>query len=172
MFSIRIRPRIREYTNLFPETVIDNYKSIIDSNKYPFQAKIIEHHLVVKWHNDQQAFWSPELTLEVVDNYMKDDEYAEHKEQTIVRGYISPKPSIWTFFIFAYVGLGLASLGLIVYGTSQMMLGQPTNLMWYALGCLIGISGLLIASQIGQRLGDKQTEVLLQFVKEGTSVCP
>ncbi len=167
MFSIRIRPRIREFTDLSQESVIDNYKSIIDSNKYPFQAKIIEHHLVVKCYDNQQKFWSPELTLEVVENYMKDDEYAEHKEQTLVRGYISPKPSIWTFFIFAYVGLGLGSLSLVVYGTSQMMLDQPTSLIWHALGCLIGISGVFIASQIGQHLGEKQTEILLQFVKDG-----
>ncbi len=167
MFSIRIRPRIREFTGLSQESVISNFKSIIDSNKYPFQAKIVEHHLVVKCHDDKQEFWSPELTLEVVENYMKDDEFTDHKEQTLLRGYISPKPSIWTFFIFAYVGFGLVCLSFLVYGTSQMMLNQPTNLVWYAFGCLGGILGVFIASQIGQRLGEKQTEMFLQFVKDG-----
>ena len=167
MFSIRIRPRIREFTNNSIESVIEKFKSIIDSNKYPFQAKIIEHHLIIKCKTQKQEFWSPELTLEVVENPLKEDEFAEHKEPTLLRGYISPKPSIWTFFIFSYVGLGLVCLSFIVYGTSQMMLDQPTNLLWYALGCLIGIIGVFIASQIGQRLGDKQTEALLQIVKEG-----
>ncbi|MCF6353312.1 MAG: hypothetical protein L3J06_09910 [Cyclobacteriaceae bacterium] len=167
MFSIRIRPRIREFTNYSQEVVIEKFKAIIDSNKYPLHAKIIEHHLVIKWHNEKQAFWSPELTLEVVDNYLKEDEYSDHKEQTLLRGYISPQPAVWTFFVFAYVGLGLACLSFVVYGTSQMMLNQPTSLMWYTLGCLIGIAGVFIASQIGQRLGEDQTELLLKFVREG-----
>ncbi|MCF6359826.1 MAG: hypothetical protein L3J29_03595 [Cyclobacteriaceae bacterium] len=167
MFSIRIRPRIREFTNLSKESVIANYKSIIDSDKNSFKAKIIEHHLVVKFIDSKQHFWSPELTLEVVENYRKDDEYTAHKEQTLIRGYISPKPSIWTFFVFAYVGLGLVFLGLLVYGTSQMMLDQPTNLVWYALGCLLAIVAVFIASQFGQKLGDSQTLLLLQFVQKG-----
>ncbi len=167
MFSIRIRPRIREFTNHSKEEVIQKFKAIISSGKYPFQAKIIENHLVIKCQDEKQEFWSPELTLEVVDNYLKDDEFTDHKEQTILRGYISPKPSIWTFFIFAYVGLGLAFLSFVVYGTSQMMLDLPTNLVWYSFGCIVGIIGVFIASQIGQRLGDKQTEALLQFVKDG-----
>ncbi len=167
MFSIRIRPRIREFTNLSQKVVIDKFKSIINSKKYPFQAKIIEHHLVVKNDNDKQAFWSPEMTLEVVENPMKDDEFASHQEPTLVRGYISPKPAIWTFFVFAYIGLGLAGLSFVVYGTSQMMLDQPTNLIWYALGCAVGVLAVFIASQIGQRLGEDQTELLLKFVREG-----
>ncbi len=169
MFSIRIRPRIREFTNYSQAVVIEKFKTIIDSNKYPFHAKIVDHHLIIRWHNDKQEFWSPELTLEIVDNYLKEDEYSDHKEQTLLRGYISPKPAVWTFFIFAYVGLGLACLGFVVYGTSQMMLNQPTSLIWYALGCLIGIIGVFIASQIGQRLGESQTELLLKFVREGIS---
>ena len=166
MFSIRIRPRIREFTNNSIEAVIEKFRAIINSKKYPFQAKIVEHHLIIKYHHDEQEFWSPELTLEVVENPFKNDEFAEHTEHTLLRGYISPKPSIWTFFIFTYVGLGLACLSFVVYGTSQMMLDQPTNLLWYALGCVIGILAMFIASQVGQRLGDKQTEILVRMVKE------
>ncbi len=166
MYSIRIRPRIREFTTLNVATVLQNINRIIASNTYPFQAKVVQHHLVVKCKEEAQAFWSPEMTLEVVENPLKGDAYAAHNEPTLVRGYISPKPSIWTFFIFAYVGLGLACLSFVVFGTSQMMLDQPTQMLWYALACLVGMVLVFIASQIGQKLGEKQTEVLLQFVKE------
>lgn len=167
MSSIRIRPRIREFSNYAENELITRYKNIIDSGKYPIQAKFVDHHLFVKCQSDKTSIWSPELTLDVVDNYLKDDEYSDHKEPTLVRGYISPSPSVWAFFVFSYVGLGLLFLGTLVYGTSQMMLDQPTETLWYSLGCLVLIAVVFIASQIGQRLGEDQAAKLLQFVRDG-----
>lgn len=164
MFSIRIRPRIKAFTNIPVDEVINNLNNIIASNTYPFQVKVVQHHLVVKCK--AEAFWSPEMTLEIVENPFKGDAHATHNEATMLRGYISPKPSIWTFFIFAYVGLGLACLSFIVFGTSQMMLDQPTNMLWYAGFSFLGIVLVFIASQIGQKLGDKQTQVLLQLLDD------
>lgn len=169
MFSIRIRPRIRKFTNFPQKAVIEKFKTIIDSNTYPFQANIVENHLFVTCKQKHASFWSPELTLEVVENYMKEDKYTDHKEETLLRGYISPKPAVWTFFIFAYIGLGLAFLGFLVYGTSKMMLNLPTHMLWYALGSLVLMTVVFIASQIGQRLGEAQTNTLLTFINEGIS---
>lgn len=167
MSSIRIRPRIRLFSQLEEHTVLSNFESLLSTGKYPFVGKVVQHHLFVKCNAEKQHFWSPELTLEIVDNYLKDDVYANQPEPTLVRGYISPKPSLWTFFAFAYVGLGLLFLGFVVYGTSQMMLDQPTYMLWYALICLLLILGVFIATQIGQKLGEEQTKKLLDFVNEG-----
>lgn len=167
MFSIRIRPRIREFSYYAENELISRYKKIIDSEKFPFQAKFVDHHLFVKCQSTKTSFWSPELTLDVVENYLQHDEYTDHKEPTLVKGYISPNPSMWAFFIFSYVGFGLMFLAFLVYGTSQMMLDQPTQMGWYTLVSLILILSIFIASQIGQRLGDEQTKMLLQFVDEG-----
>lgn len=169
MSSIRIRPRIREFSNYNEEEIITRYKSIIDSDKYPFQAQFVDHHLFVKCKSEKISIWSPELTLDVVENYMKDDEYSDHKEATLIKGYVSPNPSVWAMFLFSYVGFGLLFLGFLVYGTSQMMLNQPTQMLWYALASLLLIASVFIASQVGQRLGDGQTKMLLKFVKEGLS---
>ncbi len=167
MFSIRIRPRIREFSNDAQEELILRYKNIIDSNKYPFQANFVGHHLFVKCKSDQTSIWSPELTLDVVENYMKDEEYTNHKEATMIKGYISPSPSVWAFFVFSYVAFGLLFLGFLVYGTSQMMLDQPTQMLWFSLASLVLIGMVFIASQIGQRLGEQQTNKMLEFVNEG-----
>ncbi|MCB0497566.1 MAG: hypothetical protein KDC79_15590 [Cyclobacteriaceae bacterium] len=167
MSTIRLRPRIRLFSQLDEKTVVSKYKSILDSNNYPFEGKVVEHHIFIKFRQKEYHFWSPELTLEVVRNYLQDDAFSDQKEPTLIRGYISPRPSLWTFFAFAYIGLGLLFLGFIVYGTSQMMLDLPTNMLWYALICLIFLAGVFIATQIGQRLGDEQTNKLLEFVNEG-----
>lgn len=167
MSSIRIRPRIRVFSNYSEDELITKYEKIIASGKYPLQAKFVAHHLFVKCELAKKSIWSPELTLDVVPNYLKDDDYAHQKEPTLVRGYISPSPSIWAFFVFSYVGFGLLFLGFLVYGTSQMMLDQPTQILWYALGSLLGIAAVFVASQIGQRLGEEQTNTLLKFVDDG-----
>lgn len=167
MSSIRIRPRIRQFSVHSEEEVLSNYQQLLDSGKYPFEGKVVQHHVFVKCTAEKQHFWSPELTLEIVRNYLMDGEYSDHKEPTLVRGYISPRPSIWTFFAFAYIGLGLLFLGFLVYGTSQMMLDLPTDMLWYALFCLVLAAGVFIATQIGQRLGEDQTKTLLKFVNDG-----
>lgn len=167
MSSIRIRPRIRAFSNYTEDELISKYEKIIDSGKYPFQAKFVTHHLFVKCESGKTSIWSPELTLDVVENYLKEDEHLNQQEPTLVKGYISPNPSVWAFFIFSYVGFGLLFLGSLVYGTSQMMLDQPTQMMWYVLGSLLGMVAVFIASQIGQRLGEEQTNLLLQFVDDG-----
>ena len=167
MFSIRIRPRIREFSNYAESELISRYREIIESNQFPFHVKFVGQHLFVKYHSDKTGFWSPELTLDIVENYLLQEEHSDHKEPTLVKGYISPNPSMWALFIFSYVGFGLMFLGFLVYGTSQMMLDQPTQMGWYALSSLILIATVFVASQIGQRLGDEQTKLLLQFVHKG-----
>ncbi len=167
MYSIRIRPRIRAFSNYTVDEIITRYKKIIDSDKYPFQAKFVDRHLFVTCKSEQTSIWSPELTLDLDENYLKDDEFSDYKEPTLVKGYISPNPSVWAFFVFSYVGFGFLFLGFLVYGTSQMMLDQPTQILWYALGSLVLIAVVFIGSQIGQRLGEQQTDRLLQFVSEG-----
>lgn len=167
MSSIRIRPRIREFSNDKDAEIMHRYKIIIDSERYPLQAEFVDQHLFVKCKTQIISIWSPELTLDVVENYMKEDEYSDHKEATLIKGYISPNPSVWAMFIFSYVGFGLLFLGFLVYGTSQMMLDQPTHVLWYAMASLVLIAGVFVASQVGQRLGEDQTRILLNFVKEG-----
>ena len=167
MSSIRIRPRIRAFSNEADEKIISRYKGIIESEKYPFRAQFVGQHIFVKCKSEKISIWSPELTLDIVENYMKDDEHTDHKETTLIKGYISPNPSVWMMFIFSYIGFGLLFLGFMVYGTSQMMLNQPTQMLWYALASLVLIASVFIASQVGQRLGEDQTKMLLQFVNEG-----
>jgi len=167
MSSIRVRPRIREFSNDKDAEIITRYKSIIDSGKYPLQAEFVNQHLFVKCKPEITSIWSPELTLDVVENYRKDDEFSVHNGATLIKGYLSPNPSVWAFFIFSYVGFGLLFLGFLVYGTSQMMLDHPTQMGWYAVASLVLIAGVFVASQVGQRLGDAQTTILLDFVNEG-----
>ena len=167
MSSIRIRPKVREFTIQKEEELLDNYKKIIAARKYPFLTKISHQHLFVKFKNDQSHFWSPELSLEIIENYLKDDAYANQKEPTILKGYVSPSPSVWAMFIFTYTVLGLSILGFLVWGTSQMMLGQATNMLWYALMSLGLVVVVFIATQIGQRIAEDQTDLLMKFVNEG-----
>lgn len=100
MSSIRIRPRIRQFSNLSEEVVLNKYQQLLDSAKFDLSGRIVEHHAFVKFKPENQHFWSPELTLEVVRNYLQDDAYADHQEPTLICGYVSPRPSLWTFFCF------------------------------------------------------------------------
>ncbi len=167
MTSIRIRPKVRNFSNHSEEVLIDNYRRILSSGNYPFRSKIAGHHISVTFKKEEIHFWTPELNLDIVRNYLQDDEYAEQKEPTLLRGYISPNPSVWAMFLFTYSIIGLSFLGFMVWGSSQMLLGQESMMYWYALVCVLLAILVFVSTQIGQKIAENQTALLLQFVDEG-----
>ena len=167
MTSIRIRPRIREFSNFSEEALLKNYEEIIAEDRYPFKSKIVQNHIFVSFMKEESHFWSPELTLEVIRNYLQDDEYAGQDERTLLRGNISPTPSVWALFLFSYGILSILCICFLIWGSSQYMLDQPSNMFWYSITCILLIGLVFITAQIGQKIAENQTEKLLEFVKEG-----
>jgi hypothetical protein len=167
MTSIRIRPRIRGFSNTSEERLLKKYEEILAEDRYHFNYKIVQNHIFISFKKEESHFWSPELTLEVIRNYLQDDEYSGQNEPTLLRGNISPTPSLWALFLFSYGVLSILCICFLIWGSSQYMLGQPSNMFWYSLSCILLIGLIFITAQIGQKIAENQTEKLLEFVKEG-----
>jgi len=171
MFSFRVRPRIKQYTNHPVEKVIDCFHDTLDSNEFHLQGTLLKSHVLVRIPDEIHHYWSPELQLEVVENYLKDEPYEERQEETIIRGFIGPKSTVWTLFIFFYIICGLLLLFGIILGSSQAMLDKVTDGYWYAILGGIGLISTFIASQIGQKMGEEQTKMFLTYIEETFSKC-
>jgi len=89
-----------------------------------------------------------------------DDGYSDRQENTIIRGFIGPKSTIWTLFMFFYIASGFLLLGGLIYGSSQTLIGVEGN-YWPAVVGGLGLLLTFIASQIGQKMGEEQTELLI-----------
>jgi len=171
MLSFRVRPRIKRYSNYPVDAVLDCFHDALESNEFKLDSTILKNHVLVKIPEEIHHYWSPELQLEVGENYMKDEEYSDHNEQTMIRGFIGPKSTVWTMFIFFYVAFGVLTLFGIVLGSSQQLLEQAADGYWYAILGGTGLVTTFIASQIGQNMGVEQTKMFLNLIEKAFDKC-
>lgn len=98
----------------------------------------------------ERRFWSPYLSVQVQDT----------ADGCVLRGRLSPRPEIWTMFIFVYFIMTFAIFFGAAFGYVQWTLD------YYAWGFLAVPAGILVivllhvASLVGQRLSSDQTVVL------------
>ena len=74
-------------------------------------------------------------------------------------------------FIFFYIAFGVLTLFGTVLGSSQQMLDQATDGYWYAILGGLGLVITFIASQIGQKMGEEQTNMYLNLIKKAFDQC-
>lgn len=171
MFSLRVRPRIKFYSERSIVHVIECFHDTVESKDFQLDGTFLKNSVIVKIPEEIIHYWSPELQLEISENPFKDDEHAEHREKTVIRGFVGPKSTVWTLFMFFYIAFGALLLGGVIYGSSQQMLDMEMSGYWYALLGGIGLLFTLVASQIGQKMGEEQTNVLLKLIERSRDLC-
>jgi hypothetical protein len=171
MLSLRVRPRIVRYTNSTVDEVMESFYHALESKEFNLEPTLLKNHVLVKIPDEIHHYWSPELQLEVNDNYMKDDENYHHQENTVIRGFVGPKSTVWTLFIFLYVVFGGLALFGIVLGSSQQMLNHAGSGYLYTILGGLGLVSTFAATLIGQKMGEEQTNLLVNLTKKAFENC-
>ena len=171
MFSLRVRPRIKFYSERSITHVIECFHDTVESKEFQLDGTFLKSSIIIKIPDEIVHYWSPELQLEVSENPFKDDEFTEHPEKTIVRGFVGPKSTVWTLFMFFYIAFGALVLGGLIYGSSQQMLDMTVTGYWYGLLGGLGLFFTFVASQIGQKMGEEQTNILLKLIERSKGLC-
>ena len=166
MLNFRVRPRIRRFSTLPIETILAKFQSVLDKKEFPVQGRNVQQHVSIKITAADQHFWSPELSIEVSENHLQDLFIEAEGKSTLIRGFVGPKSTVWTLFIFFYIAFGLLALFAGMWGGSQWMLDMPPTGFWYMGISLLAIITTFIATQIGQRIGDEQTNLLLKVFEQ------
>ena len=167
MLSIRVRPRIRRFSTDSKEAILERYRELIDSKNFPVQGRVINQHVSIRMSANEQHFWSPELSLDVTDNHLQDLYVEAEGKATLIRGFVGPKSNVWTLFMFFYIAFGLVFVFATMWGGSEWMLDKPTYGFYYAGAALLAMLVTFIATQIGQKIGEEQTELLLKITESG-----
>ncbi len=114
-------------------------------------------HVVLTVPPDARHFWSPWLTMEV----------SPAATGSVLHGRFSPKPAVWTGFMFGYITLTTAGSFGLMFAVSLAIIGKS---VWIAAVCSIvfflAAAGMYVASQIGQRLARAQMHELHAMVSE------
>jgi len=157
MTSIRVRPRFKLATSYAPEDLTVLIKQQIQNTKSSCYAEsLLKSFVVLKIKKEEQHFWSPQLTLSI----------DRREGGSFIRGLYTPKPTIWSMFIFLYTGIGVCILFAGLYGLSRLSLNLEAPILW-SVPALFGLALLLyLIAQFGQKLGARQMFDLHHFLEE------
>lgn len=156
MTSFSIRPRFRDSSSLDAQTICEQFKIATGDYDSPCFATILPGHIYLKIKPENQHYWSPQLHLTL----------EETEEGTLVRGLYGPNPTVWAFFFFGYVLLGLVAFFAGLWGLSLYSLDMPAAILWVVPVCGVLAVLLYLMAQAGQKIGAQQTFELHQFYQE------
>ncbi len=98
----------------------------------------------------ERKIWSPRLAVRV----------EEAPPGSVARARFSPRPDIWTGFMFIYFVMVFAVVFGATLGYVQQVSNEPAWGYWLVPGGLIVIAGIHLAGYIGQRLAADQMRAL------------
>lgn len=158
--TARVRPRFTAEVPLPPESLAAHINEQLMSMEAPCKGTIYAQYGTIYLPEKEQHYWSPQLTL-----------HLEATEGgTSVRGLYGPRASVWTFFIFLYAVLSLATIMVSVIGLSYYMLGKPAQILWLLPLFIGAFLALYLGAQSGQRIGRPQLQTLHHFIEECLAV--
>lgn len=146
MSSFRIRPRFKHLVIESQEHLEERICEALKKEKQ-FVCNHLSNHLYIKINAKERHIWSPQLHLSFEE---------ESSERVVVRGLYGPNPTVWAFFFFGYVALGLASLFIGMWGLSMYSLKGEADILWFLPGFGVAAIVLYLISQTGQKLGAQQ----------------
>ena len=90
--TIILRPRFKIELERQNEDVLQDFE-IAKKTQKDFIVSRIDDHVFIKFPQEKQHFWSPQLHLEINEVDSK---------SCIVHGLFGPNPTVWTFFMFLH----------------------------------------------------------------------
>jgi hypothetical protein len=141
-----IRPTFDHTLSTSVEETIQALRDAFEAERErPFQ--VVGKHVVVTVPPTARHFWSPYLTMEA----------QPQGSGTLLHGRFSPKPTIWTGFMLAYIALTTSGCFGLMFAGSLMMIGRsPLLATVLGIAFLLAAVGMYAASQVGQRLAREQ----------------
>jgi len=154
--KIYLKPRFKLRVKLSRKSVLNKFKKAFIDIDNRYISKVIDNHVVIDIPKEKNKFWSPQLHLEILDDV---------NDNSILKGLFSPKPQIWTFFMFFHFLVGTAFFFFLIIAYTKYNLHKDYSL--YLILCLITpIIWILlyIIGQLGKRKGHGQMEEIFNFL--------
>ncbi|MFN8256865.1 MAG: hypothetical protein U0W24_14315 [Bacteroidales bacterium] len=157
MSSIRIRPRFKISSSLSPEEVIEKIEVSLKREETNFYAEsMLANFIVVRIKPSERKIWSPQISLSI----------DKQENGCIIRGLYGPRPTLWTMFIFLYIGIGVAVLFALLYGLARLNLNLDASVLWLIPALLAFALILYIFAQAGQKFSAQQMFDLHHFIEK------
>jgi hypothetical protein len=161
MSSIRIRPRFKLSNDNTSEEILGKIRLSLNDGNCDFYAEsLLNNFVIIKMKAEHQRFWSPQLSISI-------DKTASG---CVLRGLYAPRPTIWSFFIFLYTGIGVGVLFSGLYGLARISLNLQAPILWL-LPVLLGFALFLyLLAQAGQKFSAQQMFDIHHFFEKSIGV--
>jgi hypothetical protein len=154
--NFQIRPRFKLIVKESPTEILDKIKNGISVEGSGVTGWTADRSAHVQTIEKERHIWSPQLTI-----------YAEQiEDSTELRCVIGPNSTLWTTILFFYAVIGMGALLGLLWGLSQLTLGQAPQAFWL-IAIAVVLTGLVFfMAKVGQKLSSDQMIILRDFVIE------
>lgn len=145
--KVLLKPRFKFEVGQNKEETLIILENKLKDESCEFRSKIADFHVVIDVPEEEEHYWSPQMHVEIIDE----------NDQTIVKGLLSPKPKVWTFFIFLHFIVAIAFFVFLVMFYTQYILKQDFKFsMIMCITMPIAWMVLYLIGQFGKKLGYEQ----------------
>jgi hypothetical protein len=154
--EVFLRPRFKMEIQEAQEALLKRFRENLSDPDCKYCSKIVDGHVVIDVPEDDNHFWSPQLSLEVVE---------EGPEKSVVKGLFGPKPQVWTLFMFFHFAVAVAFITFSVMAYVQYSLDRNYTFALTMVFVLPAIWVLMyFIGRLGKRTGKVQMEELHDFM--------
>lgn len=154
MTKLQLRLKFNIESTLKVEEVLGRIEKYLNQDDVNCEGWVSEKNAMLVLPENLRRYWSPFLNLEVEKN----------GAGAIIKGRFGPNPTVWTMFIFFYMLFSFIGLGSLMFGLTQITLGHNPWTLWIFPFSLILLLVEYIVAGIGQRIGNEQTSILLEYL--------
>jgi hypothetical protein len=160
----RMRPSFKVEASCEPERLMEAFRRHLVLDAEDVEGDFSTRHGVLRIPEAKCQFWTPYLDLTVEER--GDAPTAACEVQTKLWGTFSPRPEIWTGFVFAIGTLTVVSIFSSVWGAAQLALGHGTFAFLIPLAALVVGALLYVSALVGQGLSISEMYRLRAFVDD------
>ena len=150
--QLQMQPTFRVELPWEIEEAKKRIRSAIASGELSDHADSAGRVIDYKIESSEQRFWSPHLSVQL--------NRLDEAPSTEAFCRFSPRPEIWTMVMAIYMAAACCLFGSLIFGFVQWMMGNPPWSLLVAPISILMISGLHVASLVGQGWSRDQMHVL------------
>lgn len=157
--EIVLRPRFKFNVNHDNESLLSMFE-IEGENQSEFIVTRVDDHVLIKIPKAKQHFWSPQLHLEINEDY-------DSKELSTIYGLFGPNPTVWTMFMFLHFVVAGLFIGFGIWSYVNWSLGSPYAIpLFLTLFMVIIWFVLYFSGRLGKKAGMEQMHQLHHFMRD------
>jgi hypothetical protein len=152
----RMRPSFVIDARCRPEDMMDALRDRLEDNSQRVDATFSQNQGVLQSRGNKKRFWSPCLDLTVEDmtrlRLAEVDGEGGSVTSSKIWGTFSPRPEIWTGFIFAIGTATVISVIALFFGVAQIMSREAPSAFAVPVVAMLFAAGLYASALVGQGL--------------------